>query len=250
MELTVLGACGTYPGPGGACSGYLLRHEGFTLWIDAGHGTLSNLQRHVPASEVDAVFISHAHPDHFVDLYPFFYALTCRPDCSGTVPVYGPAPAQERIGLMLSKKDGKEIFSRVLPWQRFAAGEVVEAGPLSLRAFGSAHSTENLTLRVEAGGKTLCYSGDTGPNPDLERAAAGADLFLCEASWLEDDHTIPDPIHLRAREAGEAATRARVGRLVLCHIWPHNDLQVSRAQAAAAFGGQLDLADTGDRWTI
>src|SRR5687767_4400840 len=72
MELTVLGACGTYPGPGGACSGYLLQHEGFNLWMDAGHGTLSELQKHIPVSEVDAVFLSHAHPDHFVDMYPFF----------------------------------------------------------------------------------------------------------------------------------------------------------------------------------
>ena len=250
MELIVLGSCGTYPTAGGACSGYLVRHEGFTLWMDAGHGTLSALQRHVPVGGVDAVFISHAHPDHFVDLYPFFYSLFLNPNERGQVPIYGPPSAEERIGRLLSKPDGAEDFSSILPWKPFNAGEIVEIGPLRLTGFDSVHSCTNVALRIEAGGKAIAYTGDSGPHPDLERAAAGADLFLCEASWLDDDHAIPDPIHMRARQAGRIAEAAGVRHLVLTHVWPHNSPDRVREQAAAAFPGKLGVAASGDHWAL
>ena len=52
MELIVLGAAGTWPPPGGANCGYLLRHEGTHVWIDAGTGTFANLQEHVGVGEI------------------------------------------------------------------------------------------------------------------------------------------------------------------------------------------------------
>lgn len=250
MELIVLGACGTYPRAGGACSGYLLRHEGFTFWIDAGHGTLSELQKHVSVTDVDAVFISHAHPDHFVDIYPFFYSVFWRPERKAMIPVYGPRMAQERIGRLLTSRDGKKDFDSVLKWREIVAGDELDVGPFQLTAFDSAHSCTNVCLRVDAGGRSLAYTGDTGPHPDLEKAAAGVDLFLCEASWVNGETSIPEPIHLRAGEAGEIARRAGVRNLVLTHIWPHNDMGVVGEQAAAAFDGPITLADGGERWTL
>src|SRR5437867_2809078 len=249
VELIVLGACGTYPSAGGACSGYLVRHEGYSLWVDAGHGTLSQLQTHMPVSDVGAVFISHAHPDHFVDLYPFFYSLFAhgRPD---KIPIFGPAMAREREGRIITKRDGKEDFDSVLPWNEFDAGESIDVGQFRTTGYESAHSCRNVALRIEAGGKVLAYSGDTGPHLALDRVAAGADLFLCEASWLEKEASIPEPIHLRAREAGEIGARAGAKHVVLTHIWPHNDMTLVREEAAAAYDGPLDLALGGERWTL
>ena len=74
MELTVLGTSGTWPGPGGATSGFLVQHDGFNLWVDAGTGTFSRLQQHIAVADIHAVLVTHAHPDHFVDLYSCFYA--------------------------------------------------------------------------------------------------------------------------------------------------------------------------------
>jgi ribonuclease BN (tRNA processing enzyme) len=250
MELTVLGACGTYPSAGGACSGYLLRHEGFTLWMDAGHGTLAHLQRHVPLDAVDAVLVSHGHPDHFVDLYPFFYALLFGRRGRRRVPVYGPLSAHERIGRLLSDRDGRPDFDEVLPWQPLEPGGEAAVGPLVVRAFESRHSCPNICVRVEAGGAALCYTGDSGPHPALERAAAGADLFLCEASWLDGEVPVAEPIHLRAREAGEIAARAGARRLVLTHVWPENDPRLVREQAASAYSGPLEVAETDARLSL
>jgi len=251
MELTVLGASGTYPRPGGACSGYLVRHDGFTLWMDAGHGTLSTLQTILPVTQVDAVFLSHAHPDHFVDIYPFFYSLFAHPDRPNQqVPIYGPKMVQERMCRLLSRRDGKGDFDSLLPWKTFEWGDVVEAGPLRMTAFEAAHSCTDVMLRIEVEGRVLAYTGDTGPHPALAKGAADADLFLCEASWLEDEHSIPEPIHLRAGEAGEIATRADARKLVLTHIWPHNDLNLVQEQAAGTYAGPLELADIGKTWTV
>lgn len=249
MELTVLGANGTYPDRGGACSGYLLRHEGFSMWMDAGNGTMGRLQEHVEVDRVGAVFLSHLHPDHCADLYPYFYALSFHPDRPRGVPLFGPAGAQETLARLLSA-DALRDFGEVFAWRTLAAGDEVEVGPFRMRVFPSRHTVENLTVRVEGGGKALCYSGDTGPNPDLARAAEGVDLFLCEASWQEGDKPTLPPIHLRAKEAGAAARAAGAGRLGLTHIWPRHDLETSRGEASEEFPGAVDLAVRTDGWSV
>src|SRR5207248_11710414 len=109
VELTVLGSSAAYPAAGGAASGYLLRHDGFNLWIDAGTGTLSNIQKYVAHYEVDAVLISHEHPDHCVDLYPLFIARTFHPDDIPKLPVYGPAGVFGRVSGLERDGDGGRL---------------------------------------------------------------------------------------------------------------------------------------------
>jgi ribonuclease BN (tRNA processing enzyme) len=97
-------------------------------------------------------------------------------------------------------------------------------------------------MRIAAGGRTLTYSGDTAPNPALARAARDADVFLCEATWTDDQRGMMGPVHMSAGETGEAAAAAGCARLVLTHIWPSNDRHVIREQAAERFRGTIDLA--------
>jgi len=59
VELIVLGTGGTWPTAGGATSGYLLQHDGYNLWLDAGTGTLARLQEYVKMSEVGALVITN-----------------------------------------------------------------------------------------------------------------------------------------------------------------------------------------------
>jgi ribonuclease BN (tRNA processing enzyme) len=249
MRLTVLGACGTYPVPDGACSGYLLQHDGFTVWVDAGSGTLAELQRHLPIEKVDAVFISHMHPDHWIDLYPFLYATSFHPEGPRRVPVYGPAVAEETFGRLISS-DTKERFGPVFDWRGLAYGDQVSIGPFRVDVFESSHGMENLTMRAQADGKVLCYSGDTGPNEHLAHAAKESDLFLCEASWQDGNDPDFPPIHLRAGEAGAAAREAGTGLLVLTHIWPLYDKEVSMGQASETFGGTVQAALTGRMFEV
>lgn len=240
MRLNVLGADGTFPGPGGACSGYLLQQDGFPLWIDAGTGTLARLQYHVQLEEVGAIFLSHMHPDHCVDLLPYFYAVMYGCGRPGGMPIVAPAGVRDTLAHLLGEH-ARARFGDYFDWRELAPGDETEVGPFRLEVFDSRHPAPNLAVRVSAGGDTLCYSGDTGPSEFLPRAADGAALFLCESSWQDADDGDPS-IHLRAREAGRAAREANVRRLVLTHVWPRHDLEVSRAQAAEEFGGPIDLA--------
>lgn len=238
MELTVLGADGTFPRAHSACSGYLLEHDGFKVWMDAGNGTLAFLQEHVAMEDVDAIFISHAHVDHCADLFPFFYQLL---NTRKKVPVWTAQGVQERLAWLIGD-DARDEWGTLLGWHAMEAGDVADVGPFRFEAFDAAHSTINATVRVQAGGRTLCYSGDTGPNPHLAVAARGADLFLCEASWLEKDEGLMAPIHMKASETGAAARDAGVGRLMLTHVWPVNPLDQMREETTRTFDGTIEFA--------
>lgn len=248
MKLTILGSCGTYPVHGNACSGYLIQRDGFNLWVDAGSGTLANLQQHVAINNVDAVVLSHMHADHFTDLYPFLYAVEFGPWEPRSVPIFSPHGGSELFGRILG--DASKEFPSVFDWTPVSAGDEIDLGPFRIRTFPAAHSIENLTMRIESGGKVLCYSGDTGPNAALAHAAQSADLFLCEASWQDGEDKIKDRIHLTAREAGTSAHEAGVNKLVLTHIWPHYDRSRSIEQAADQFDGVIEIARADDVWTV
>src|SRR5438105_15540802 len=95
VTLTVLGCSGSFPAAGGACSGYLVDDGTTRMWMDAGSGTLANLQRHVAVDAVDGVVLSHEHPDHWTDLESFVIALRTLGGREG-VPVFAPAGLRER----------------------------------------------------------------------------------------------------------------------------------------------------------
>src|SRR5215475_8800681 len=78
MRLTVIGGCGAWPDAGQACSGYLVEHDGFRLLLDPGYAVLPRLLELVDADQIDAVFVSHRHPDHCADLNPLLRARTLR----------------------------------------------------------------------------------------------------------------------------------------------------------------------------
>ena len=87
MRLTVLGGCGAWPAAGLACSGYLVEHDGFRLLIDAGYATVPRLLERMAAHELDAVFVSHGHPDHCADLNPLLRARALSDDPPPPLPV-------------------------------------------------------------------------------------------------------------------------------------------------------------------
>jgi ribonuclease BN (tRNA processing enzyme) len=117
-------------------------------------------------------------------------------------------------------------------------GEDIDVGPFHVTTAGMRHSVPTFGVRVEADGGALAYSADTGPTEDLTSLASGAHLLVAEASWQEGVADRP-PIHLTARQAGEAATRAGAGRLVLTHLRPHLDRDRSRSEAQGAFQGEV-----------
>ena len=86
MRLTVLGGAGGWPPAGGACSGYLIEHDGFRLLVDPGYAIVPRLLEIVDPGEIDAVLVSHGHPDHVADLNPLLRARLMTNDASPPLP--------------------------------------------------------------------------------------------------------------------------------------------------------------------
>ncbi len=248
MQLTILGNSGTFPAPGRPCSSYLVEHEGFRLLVDAGNGALGALQAHCGLLDVDAIVLSHLHGDHCLDLVAYSYARRYHPDgMAPRLPVWGPRGTQRRLCGAFETWPSDQLDD-VFDFHELAVG-TVEVGPFAVTADHVSHPIDAFGLRITAGGRSLAYSGDTAPCDPLDALAAGVDVFLCEASWL---HSADNPVgvHMSGREAGESATRATVGRLLLTHIVPWVDPQAALAEAASTFSGHLGLAEQGCTYDV
>lgn len=233
LTVTVLGCDGSFPGPGGAGSGYLLSCEGTHVWLDAGPGTLANLQLHLSLAQVDAVVVTHEHIDHWSDLEHFGVA-TKYVVPRAPVPLYCEA---DLPSLMRTPAKDQFELHRIGPRSR------MDIGALSFTFSRTDHSVETVAVRVDGGGRSLGYSADSGPGWGFDELGPGLDLALCEATFLsEREGSLP---HMSARQAGLNARDAGVRRLVLTHLWPGVDRDAARAEAAAAFGGPVELAEIG-----
>lgn len=242
LAVTILGCDGSYPGPGGAASGYLVTCETTTVWLDAGPGTLANLQRYVPLSDLDAIVLTHEHPDHWSDLEHFVVA--CRWFLGRTgVPVHAP-PSLRTAAAGRIREAGAGM--EVLDWHATEPGRELVIGPLTLNFSLTDHPVPTHAVRVDAGGRSLGYSADSGPAWAMSSLGAGLDLALCEATFLSDrEGTVQ---HLSARQAGATARQAGVGRLVITHIAPGIDRMAAETEAEAAFGAPVEVAGIGARY--
>lgn len=251
MRLTVVGCSGSYPGPDSAASCYLLEHEHegrtWRVLLDLGNGSLGQLHRYADPLDVDAVFLSHLHADHCLDLCGYYVMRKYHPTGpQPQIPVWGPAGTAERMAraydLPLEPGMGEEFDFR-------EHGEAVQVGPFRVETREVVHPVTAYALRVTAGGRTLVYSGDTGPCAALDDVASGAHLLLAEASFRSGDDNPPD-LHLTGADCGRTAAAAGVGRLVLTHVPPWHDAADAEAEARAEWPGPVELARAGATYDV
>ena len=241
LTITVLGASGTYPAPGTACSGYLLRTGSTAIWLDCGTGTLSNLQRHVPLTDLDGIVCTHSHPDHWLELPVAVNALR-----------YGLGRPKASVPLFWTRQT-EELFRMVSgnPQPTFVATVIdetstVRIGDVALSFSRTDHPVETLAVRADADGRSIAYSSDTGDDWELSSLGPGIDVALVEATL--DEAEAGRVQHLTASQAGGQAARAGVAGLVLTHLAPGSDPEARRTAAAAAFGGPVTVARPDERY--
>jgi ribonuclease BN (tRNA processing enzyme) len=263
MTLTVVGCSGSYPSADAAASCYLLEaeHDGRTwrILLDLGPGSLGSLQRFADPLAIDAVFLSHLHADHCLDLCGYYVLRKYHPDGTPSrLPVWGPAGVAGRLARAydIPEAPGMAEVFRLDEYgctgpagAELIGAELIQVGPFAVEPIAVVHPVPAYGLRVQVAGAVLAYTGDTGPCPALDSLARGADLLLAEASFYEGVANLPD-VHLTGKEAAEAAARAGVGRLVLTHIPPWHDWRRTLADARLAFTGPIDLATPGSRYLL
>ncbi len=249
MRLTILGCSGSIPGPNTAASGYLLEAEGFLMAVELGNGTLSRLQTVADPFDLDALVLTHLHPDHCADVSALtvlrrYHPAPPYPARPRLLPLHAPEDAPTRLANAYAPNEAERAvtdLSDVYDFQALRAG-TVKIGPFDVTALEVEHPTTAFGLRISYGGRILTYTGDTGPCAALGELADGVDVLLAEASWT-DAPTRPAGVHLSGKQAGELAREAGVGRLLLTHIAPWTDPGAILAEADAEFPGAELVVD-------
>jgi len=244
LKLTVLGCYGPFPPGGGACSGYLLQESDFNLLIDCGNGVLSRLQEHLDYQKLDAVILSHLHPDHVSDIMIMRYGLVIALKeglRSRPLQLYAPTEPVSEFD-RLPYKDCYEV-------KALQEGVSLQIGPFSIQNRLGLHAIPSMALRINSREGTLVYSGDTEYNRSLEKLAGDADLFLCEANYQDQDLQKGLPNHLSASQAAKLAAGAGAKRLLLTHHHPEKDQAVSLVEAKKYYP-EAELACEGEKYII
>ncbi len=253
MKLTVIGCSGSYPGPESPASCYLVEapFEGRTyrLLVDLGSGALGNLQRLVDLRDIDAIALSHLHADHCFDLSGLYVVSRYHPEGTfDTIPVLSPEGAGAFMARAYGSDDGEGIRDQ-FDFQDWRDGGVVTLGPFTVTSRLVVHPVAAYAIRIETSSASIVYSGDTGPTEILVDLAASADLFLCEASFVESG-TNPPNLHLTGAEAGDYATRAGVGRLLVTHIPAWTDRAEVESDVKGTWDGPYDIVSAGSTYEL
>jgi ribonuclease BN (tRNA processing enzyme) len=249
VKLTVVGCAGSFGGPVGATSCYLLEADGFKVVLDLGSGALGELAKHTDIYDgVDAVILSHLHPDHCIDMCGYYVARNYRPEgAPPRLPVWGPAGTPSRMAAAYGLPEDPGMTGP-FDFRVLNAGATFDVGPLRVTVDRTVHPIEAYGMRIEHEGKVFTYSGDSGLCENLVKLARNADLFLCEASFQEGRDDAPE-VHLTGKQAAEHAERADTHRLLITHIPPWNDPAITLAEAID-FPGRVDLACPGATYDI
>ena len=241
MKLHIVGCSGSGPGPLSPASCYLVQADGFSLVLDLGNGAVGPLQALVGVEQIDAIWLSHLHADHCLDMAPLAVALmwsgvTVR----GPITVLADALAPARLATVMWPDRAADSLAAQFDF----VTDRDALGPFGVRTAAVRHPVPARAIRLEHGGSSLVYSGDTGPAPALIELARGADVLLCEAAWGGSTPTTPD-LHLSGAEAGEHAAAAGVGRLLITHVPPWESVDAAVAGARSTFSGPVEAVTAG-----
>lgn len=242
LDITVLGCSGTYAGAGGACSGYLLRTDVTSIWLDCGAGSLANLQRHLPLTALAGIVCTHSHPDHWLELpvanNALRYVIGAR-DIG--IPLLWTAQTSHLFGVVSGHDPAPTFAAQVIDETATAT-----IGDIDLRFSRTDHPVETLAVRADSGGRSIVYTADTGNDWSLASLGPGIDLAVVEATLDPDQEGAVQ--HLTGAQAGQQATEAGAGTLLLTHLAPGTDGDRRLAEARTTFAGPVSVAEIDGRY--
>lgn len=209
------------------------------ILLDLGYGTLPQLLQHVSNGGVDAVVVTHEHPDHCVDLHALFRVRHYSYPDGPRIPLYSPPGVLERLTGLEPDVDLSSVFDHhPLP------GEY-NLGAIRLMASSLPHFVPNVGVRLDGDGGVVAYATDTGPHETLADLGRRADVYVLDATDRPGETERSERNLLTAAEAGMWAQRSGARRLLLTHLWPGTDPASSAERARQAFTGPVEVATQG-----
>jgi ribonuclease BN (tRNA processing enzyme) len=252
ITLAVLGAGPAYTNrPGSSGAAYLLEADGSAVLLDLGQGSFPRLAAAIEPSSLDAVVISHLHPDHFIDLVALRHYLAYQFRPARHVRVIAPLGLDERIDALHARPG---FTAETLDVEAFAAGDgsdVRRIGPFVIEARGVVHTEDSHAFRVSVGeeASALVYSGDCGRAGDLAPLIRPGDTLLVEASFGVGP-VPPDAFHLAAPEIAALVETTRPGRVLLTHIQMGFDPEAAADVVRKVTTAPVTVVEPGDRFAL
>jgi ribonuclease BN (tRNA processing enzyme) len=244
-RLTVLGFRAGRPDATSACSGYLVEHGDTRILVDCGPGIATQLLARGLEHRLDAVLLTHLHQDHMFDVVPLAFSRLLTKAPPARIPLLVPddsidtlAALDDWVAVPTDPAVGRPLATAfdIAPLVRDGASPVRLADDVTVTAFAARHAVPSASLRFALGDRTLAFSSDTGWCDGVLAAATGADVFVCECTYLDADPAmLTEHGHLTAELTGRLAQAAGVGRLVVSHLLGYDD-EASFAAARAAAG--------------
>lgn len=238
FSITPLGCSAMYATIDSPASGYLVDLDGFKLWLDAGGGTWQRLLQHIDFAALDGVLLTHRHPDHTIDMFQLFHARLYGERDLPNIPMWAPEETIARVTAFSTELG--QTFDIVA----IEGGGVIDIGGAKATFVEMKHSVETCGVRLESGGSVLAYTADTGPNSDFQALARDADVVFCEATYQDSDQPWWEG-HMSATQAGRMIGEVGGSRLVLTHLPPTRDHQLSLEEARRECGAAVELAVPG-----
>lgn len=245
----MLGAGPAYTDRAGASgAAYLVRHGPTSLLLDLGQGSFPRLAGALEPSSLDAVVISHLHPDHFIDLVALRHYLYWQLKPAGRVRVLAPGGLARRIDAL---HEDPGFTAASLDVEDVVPG-IRAVGTLTLEARRVTHTRDSHAYRVasaEGGGPGLVYSGDCGRAEDLDVLVRPGDTLLSEVSFGPGP-VEPGAIHLDGPAVAALANRTGVGAVLLTHLQMGFDETATVESVRATYQGPVTLVVPGDGFAI
>lgn len=250
MKLTILGSGTFFVSPSRTASSFLLDTVDQRILVDCGPGTLYRLaELNIPLESIDTVLVTHFHPDHTSDLFPFFMNFRLVDLLPSEKPqkypqIIGPVGIAQFMEDMANLTELKSVTGwGKIPFVDYA--DTIRLAPqTTLKSFSVVHAAfkspaHAYSLRIESEGKTVTFSGDTALCDGIKNACYKSDLFICDASFPTGSVGLANPVHLEAREIGEVSQSAGVKKVMLTHFYPAYSNIDLVAQVKEFFAGEV-----------
>ncbi|AQU78108.1 MULTISPECIES: MBL fold metallo-hydrolase [Planococcus] len=244
MEIIPIGIWGGYPNKNEATSAFLIEQEGFRCLVDCGSGVIAAVQNYTELRELNAVIISHYHPDHIADIGVLQHAAMVGMQLKEW---------QTPLLIYAHDKDSEEFsklsYKGVTEGRAIQASETMELGPWQVSFCETVHPVYCLAIKFTANGRTAVFTADTGWKHELLDFAREADLLVAESNLYEKYVGIIQG-HLSGKQAGELAEQAGVKQLLLTHLPQYGDLAEILQAAKSSYTGEVEFAKIGKKYMI